>query len=131
MPYVSQRSYQRIRPDALKALPKKRSKYGAESCNYGGAKFHSRKEAAYAATLDILKKSKSPNERVSSWKGQVRVPLMVNGKTVCTWIVDFLVTYADGTEEWHEVKGYATDVYQLKRKLFEALYPERVLKVIR
>lgn len=111
-------------------LPKKRTKYGAQSCQYGGTRYHSRKEAAYAATLDMLKKAHGP-ERVKSWERQIRVPLTVNGIHVCNWYVDFLVTYEDGTEEYHEVKGYATDVYQLKRKLFEAIYPERVLKVIR
>jgi len=29
-----------------------------------------------------------------------------------------------GGFEFHEVKGYATDVWKIKKKLVEALYPE-------
>jgi len=121
----------RISFDAMGRLPKKRSKYGAESCQYGGSRYDSRKEAAYAAQLDILKGAADPMERVRKWERQVRVPLIVKGKLVANWYIDFKVTYADGRVEFHETKGFATDVYKLKRKLFEALHPDKKLVVIR
>jgi len=121
----------RISFDALGRLPKKRSKYGAESVTYDGNKYQSRKEGAYAAQLDILKAAADPRERVRKWERQVRVPLIVKGSVVCNWYIDFRVTYADGRVEFHEVKGYATPEYKLKRKLFEAIYPEKKLVVIR
>jgi hypothetical protein len=55
----------------------------------------------------------------------------VNGKHIANYFCDFLVTFEDGREEWHEVKGFQTEVWRLKEKLFRAIYPDRILKVIR
>jgi len=60
--------------------------------------------------------------RVDSWERQIRFPLVVNGRKVCDYIVDFLVRYADGRKELVEVKGVWTDAARLKRKLFEATF---------
>lgn len=125
------RDFSRINAAALKHLPKKRNKYGAESTTYDGNRYDSRKEAAYAATLDMLRKAKIPSERVKSYERQVRIPLEVNGVTVAHWRIDFVVTYADGSVRYEEVKGYETPEYRIKRRLFEAIYPERELKVIK
>lgn len=40
------------------------------------------------------------------------------------YIADFLITWPDGTREVVDTKGERTDVYLLKRKLFEFRYPE-------
>jgi Protein of unknown function (DUF1064) len=109
----------------------KKNKYKASKQRYKGSLYDSRKEANYAATLDMLKKATDPRERVKKWDRQVRVPLIVNGKLIANWYCDFEVTYADGRKELHEVKGFDTEVWRLKRKLFEALYPKRPMKVIR
>jgi hypothetical protein len=45
--------------------------------------------------------------------------------------VDFVVTHADGHEEWIEVKGFETPIWKLKKKLFEACYPNRKLVVVK
>jgi len=49
---------------------------------------------------------------------------VVNGKTICRHIPDFLVTENDGSKAVHEYKGFADKVWPIKKKLFEALYPE-------
>ena len=73
---------------------------------------------------------------VSHWDRQQRWPLKVNGRLVCTLIPDFVVWYTpdrDGEEprmELHEVKGFATAIWRLKRKLFEALHPDITYLVI-
>ena len=108
-----------------------RNKYGARTCSYGGSIYHSRREAAFAMELDALKAARSKKERVSEWKRQVKVSLDVNGKHVCNYYVDFKVTYADGREEWIEVKGFTTPEFKLKERLFRAIYPERELRVVR
>ena len=41
------------------------------------------------------------------------------------------VVLPDGTVEWHEVKGFPTDVWILKHKLVLALFPETMYRVIR
>ena len=107
------------------------TKYRATSCKYGGRTFHSRKEAEYAASLDMLKKARG-KDRVTEWRGQVRVPLYgKNGTRICDYYCDFLVTFADGREEWHEVKGYETPVWAIKHKLFLDNYPERTFRLIK
>ena len=98
----------------------------AKRTEYRGVTYASKSEAAYAAHLDLLKKAK----RVLSWEGQVRVPLVVNGKKICTIVPDFFVLFADGHSEYHETKGWKSPVWKLKSKLFAALFPEAVYKVI-
>lgn len=109
---------------------KRRSKYNATHTQYGGSLYDSRREAEYAASLDIRKRAVNPAERVVKWERQVKTPLVVNGMLVTTWYCDFRVWFADGREEWHEVKGLATPEFKMKEKLFRALYPDRRLIVI-
>jgi len=47
--------------------------------------------------------------------------------------VDFKVGFPDGHHEWHEVKGASTKKerdFVIRHKLFAALYPEEVYKII-
>jgi hypothetical protein len=111
---------------------KRPGKYGNYSATYDGYTYMSRKEALYAAELDTLKKAYMPKDRVVKVERQVNVDLVVNGKTVCRIIPDFRVTFADGHVEWHEIKSYGTmtPVYRVKKKLFEALFPKEIYRVI-
>ena len=102
-------------------IPAKRSKYGSKITEYGGRKFHSAAEARQAAELDLMK---------MDWQAQMPVPLMVNGKHICTMVLDFLVLGPKGNY-YIEVKGHETAVYKLKLKLFKALYPEIDLRIVR
>ena len=63
--------------------------------------------------------------------------LFANGQLICRHIVDFLVfkkAYVEGSAssdlEAHEVKGFKTEAWRLKRKLFMANYPNIPYKVI-
>ena len=47
-----------------------------------------------------------------------------DARVVCIHKVDFLCVMPDGTKEAHEAKGAETALWRLKRKLFEASYPE-------
>src|SRR5690349_20298556 len=96
-----------------------------------GIIYHSIKEKNHAALLDQLKTAKDPKERVQAWERQCAMPMIVNGKLICTLFVDFRVIYADGRIQYEEVKGYKTETWRIKEKLFRALYPERTLKIIR
>ena len=46
------------------------------------------------------------------------------------YIPDFLLTYRDGTREAVDVKGFETDAFVLKRKMFHVCYPTIRLLVI-
>lgn len=95
-----------------------KNKYRSVSTIYEGRQYHSKAEAAYAAELDLRKKAK----QILSWEPQVKVSLDVNGYHISNYYVDFLVNYSDGTIEYVEVKGFETEVYRLKKKLFEATF---------
>lgn len=99
---------------------------GYESTTYAGATYHSRAEAQYAMELDARKAA----GEIRSIRRQVNLDLKVNGAQICRMVVDFLVEFADGHEEWHEVKGWASREWEIKRNLFRAIWPEREYVVI-
>jgi hypothetical protein len=85
-------------------------------------------EAGKAQELELLKKA----GEIKDFKEQVKIPLIVNGLIVCDYYIDFVITHNDDSLEYCETKGYATDAWKLKWKLFEALYstdPNVVLTV--
>lgn len=99
------------------------NKYGANSTEYGGRRYHSKLEAGYAIELDLRKKAKD----IADWEPQFKIELRANGKLICNYYCDFRVENNDGTYELVETKGYETDVYRFKRKLLEVLWlPEHL-----
>ena len=82
--------------------------------------FQSRAEANYAAKLDTL----IIGGAIQSWQKQVKIPMDVQGLHICNYYCDFKLTHNDGSVEWVEVKGRKTDVFNIKWRLFEALYPD-------
>lgn len=113
-----------------RATLRSRTKFGNTPHLYNGVRYDSRMEAAYAAELDLLMRVVGPY-KVASWERQIPVKLEVNGVLVCTYIVDFLVHWADARDEWVEVKGFETPEWKIKEKLFRALYPHRSFRVVR
>ena len=109
---------------------KNQNKYRAQSTIYNGISYHSKKEATYAQELDLLKKA----GEIKDWERQVKIDLEVNGYHIANYYVDFKIENKDGSIEYHEVKGFSTETWRLKWKLFEALYgdlPDVKLVVIR
>lgn len=102
-------------------------KYNARKTWYGDRLFDSQLEANYAAELDILVRARV----VSKWEPQVKMPIVVLGKKVCDYYIDFVVYYADGRVDYVEVKGHETDVWKLKWKLFEVLYPDLTKTIVK
>lgn len=76
-------------------------------------------EAAFAAELDLRVKAKD----IKGWDRQVKIPLDVNGRNIANYYCDFVLHHNDGSDEYVEIKGFQTEIFRLKRKLFEALYP--------
>lgn len=106
----------------------RRVKYNNSSCTCNQGHLHdSRGEASYCNDLELLKKA----GEIKGYENQVTFDLVVNGKTICEHRVDFLVTTNSGKKEVNEFKGFATDVWNLKRKLFEAVYPDIKYIVVR
>ena len=85
---------------------------------YGGNKYHSKAEAEYAMFLDAELRDK----RIKQWGRQVKIPLVVKGYHIANYYIDFIVYHNDGTKEYVEVKGFETELWRIKWKIFEALY---------
>lgn len=97
---------------------RKGNKYGAKTCHYNGVSYHSKKEAGYAAELDLRVKAKD----IKAWRRQVKVSLDMNGFHIANYFCDFVIEHNDGSEEYVEVKGFVTEIYRLKRLVLEATF---------
>lgn len=106
------------------------NKYNARKTPYRGVTYDSAREAKYAFELDMRKRA----GQIDGWERQVPIKLHAHGKPICTYKIDFVV-YRNGITEYVEVKGYETDVWKLKWKLFAALMaveqPDAMLSVIK
>lgn len=96
------------------------NKFGAVKQTYNGYNYDSKREAEYAAELDWLLKAKE----IKSWDRQVKLSIDINDVHICNYFVDFEVHYYDGRKEYHEVKGYETDLWKIKWKLSKAIYTD-------
>lgn len=106
----------------------KRSKYNAKKTIFNGVTYDSKAEANYAQLLEIQKKAVG-GLRVVEIERQPKYPIEVNGKKICTYKGDFLVTYANGSKSLIDVKGFKTREYILKKKLVEAIYGIKITEV--
>lgn len=100
-----------------------KSKYHAKKTVVDGITFDSRHEAKRYAVLKLLERDGA----ISDLRRQVKYELVpafdLDGKHYrsITWIADFVYT-ENGKEVVEDCKGYRTDVYKLKRKLFAHRY---------
>lgn len=105
-----------------------RNKYGNRSCRCTLNHQHdSRKEADYCFQLQALKAA----GEIKDFEYEKSYDLCINGKRICQHKPDFTVTAIDGTVSVHEVKGFATADWRLRRKIFEAVFPDIPYIVIR
>lgn len=100
----------------------RRNKYGVDITRSGkeartvdGITFDSKAEARYYRELKLKEKA----GKVLMLLTQVPIRLPGGVKYVC----DFLVFYPDGTCSFVDVKGRETDMFKLKKKQVEDLYP--------
>lgn len=100
----------------------RREKYGrsAKDMRTGsdGYVYDSKAEAKVALELELRQKAGD----IFGFDRQVWLPLMVNGKTICRYVADFIIMHNDGSQEVVEVKGFRTEVWRLKEKLFRATW---------
>jgi len=104
----------------------KRSKYGNKKARYSGRLYDSKFEAKYAEILDWRIRAGEVTEVVPQYK----LELCVMGVHICNYIVDFKVTLADGTVEYHEVKGFETDLWKIKWRLAQVIYGSGSFRLI-
>ena len=112
----------------------RQSKYKNKITKIGDKTFHSAMESRYYRYLNKM----IANGVVDSF--QCQVPYVVAdafekddvGKfKAIRYIADFVVQYVDGHEEIIDVKGAVTDVFKIKRHLFEQRYPGKTIRLIK
>lgn len=103
-------------------LQSKRHKYNAKGTVIDGIRFDSKRESEYYRDLKILQQS----GEVLCFLRQVPIHLPGNTK----YIVDFQVFYTNGIVEFIDVKGVETEMFKLKKRQVEDLYPFEI-KVIK
>lgn len=103
----------------------KKHKYGVapkSDRTWKGEVYDSKKEMLYAQKLELLKKAVDPHKRVVGVEKQIKFPFVIGGIKICTYKLDFKVTYTGNRVEYIDVKGVKTPVYRIKKKLMQALY---------
>ena len=95
----------------------KRSKYGAKKTVVDGITFDSQAEATRYGVLKIVQAS----GLITDLRLQVPYQITVNGKKVCRYVADFVYS-ENGKEVVEDVKGMRTPLYNLKKKLMEAVF---------
>lgn len=110
------------------------NKFHNRKTEYNGRLYDSAKEAKHAGFLDICKRAEKPSDRVVFWLPQVPFRFQCGNKM----IVDFLVCFADGHYELHDVKGWdkrkkkwitKTSTYNLKKRMLKHEYGIEIREV--
>lgn len=92
-----------------------RHKFRNKPTVQNGTRYASKREASFAGQLELLKRA----GKVLFWLEQVPVKLPGNTRYVC----DFVVFEEDGTVRFVDVKGFSTEVFKIKKRMVEDLYP--------
>ncbi len=89
--------------------------------------FRSRWEYNYAVYLDFLVSQK----QITSWKHEPKTFWFDKIKRGCrTYLPDFRIINLDGSEEYHEVKGWMDARSKTKLRRMRKYYPETKLRII-
>lgn len=126
--------YLKSRGQAIaKDKPKKKSKYSNKRTWVDGICFDSKKEADYYCQLKLLKRAGEIKDFGLQPRYELQPTFKKNGTThrSITYVADFVVTNLDGTTDIIDIKGVETQVFKIKKKLFEYKYPDKTLKVIK
>lgn len=112
---------------------KKKSKYNNKKTEIDGITFDSKKEAEYYCMLKLLKRAGEIKDFGLQPRYELQPKFAKNGKKyrAITYIADFVIVNNDGTTEVVDVKGVETQVFKVKKKMFEYQYPDLSLKIVK
>ena len=99
---------------------KRNNYFNTAKIKSGGKFYDSKFEAFFGQKYEQMRK----RGEIKGFDPHYRIPLVVNGYTVCDYYIDFAVYHNDGTTEFIECKGYPTPAWKLKWKLFCALFED-------
>lgn len=98
-------------------------------------KFDSKKEAEYYCQLKLLKQAGEIKDFGLQQKFELQEGFEKNNQKYrpITYYADFVVDHLDGTTEVIDIKSskyFKTQVYRIKKKMFEYNYPDLTIKEI-
>ncbi len=110
------------------------SKYGNKKIVVDGIEFDSQLEANRYCQLKILQRANEIKDLRRQVKFELQPTFKKNGKSIqsINYIADF--TYYDLKKNKiivEDTKGFKTETYKIKKKLFDYAYPELEIKEIR
>ena len=101
------------------------NKFNAKKTVVDGITFDSRREAS---RYQVLKEQEKAGE-ISDLRLQQRYELVPkHGKNRAVFYIADFVYVKNGEEVVEDCKGYRTDVYKLKKKIFEWKYDKEILE---
>jgi len=108
------------------------NKYRNIKTEIDGITFDSKKEAGYYGDLKLRKRAGDIKDFKLQPKFLLQEAFTKNGKhySAITYIADFEIHHYDGSIEIVDCKGKKTQVYSLKKKLFEKRYPDLTIKEV-
>jgi hypothetical protein len=116
-----------------KQTQKGNSKYKAKKTIVDGIKFDSQKEANRYLELKLLEKQGLIKYIDRQTRFELQPSYKKNGKTIRAiyYVADFV--YFDKAKKKiiiEDTKGYRTEIYKLKKKIFEYKYPDLEIKEV-
>ena len=100
----------------------RRHKYNAQKTKVNGHTFDSKAESEYFGLLKL--KIRAGEIKYIDVHPVVSLPGGIR------WKLDFFIYYPDGKIEAIDIKGFETQVFKMKQKLFNQFHPLAPLKVI-
>ena len=112
---------------------KNKSKYGNKKTIVNGIQFDSLAESRYYLVLLDKKKKGEIKDFELQPVFELQPTFKKNGVThrAIKYKADFKVINNDGSISIIDVKGAETEVFKIKHKLFEYMYPELSLKLVK
>lgn len=103
---------------------KKPHKYKAKAVTVDGIRFHSQAEAKRYGELKLLARA----GQIERLELQPKYVFTVEGRQMFSYIADFRYHTIDGIVV-EDVKGFATPLYRLKKKLIEAQFNITIIEI--
>lgn len=104
-----------------------------EKVELDGYKFDSKKEAQFYQQLKLRKLANDIVDFRLKPKFILQPAFVKNGKKIgaITYTADFLIVENDRSQTVVDVKGFATAMFKLKKKMFEYVFKDKTLEVIK
>ncbi len=102
------------------------NKYNNKKTEIAGIIFDSKKEAKRYCELKLLLKAKKIKNLTLQPAFRLQPKFKKNGATTreIRYVADFMYTDENGKIVVEDVKGMKTDVYKIKKKMFDYNFPE-------